>query len=404
MTSSNPFTKRDWGSLLRDDTDDTNTFSSDDVKAIKARVGRATTHQELSLKASNLVSDIVHSQNKKVILIGESSHGTAEFYETRAHITQELIEREKCYAIMLEADAPPCASLHRFVMGSQDLTIKQAMHPFTHRFPNWMWANEEFQAFVLWLRDYNMSQVEKERVSIFGMDLYSLTTSIEDVISFLREHDSECATRVDNEYSCFGGGNLDPQMYGMLVEKGLHQGCANAASNACLAIEKERSVLAPPESGLREIDEAFIAEMNAQVVQGAEQYYRSMFAPDTNSWNVRDQHFMDQVNRVKAHMQATRGEECDRVVVWAHNSHVGNAHHTHLEKKQAILAGQKRYQSGGGGGESEHEFNIGQLAKEQYPAESLLVGQLTYTGTVACADDWGGPQRVKPVRPGMLNR
>lgn len=295
-------------------------------------------------------------------------------------------------------------------MGSE-LTIKQAMHPFTHRFPGWMWANEEMQSFVLWLRDYNMSQTESERVSIVGMDLYSLNTSIQDVIYYLREHDPECAAVVETEYSCFGGGDLDPQMYGMLVEKGLHQGCANAAANACLAIEKKHSpqstpaiVAAQPERGLREIDEAFIAELNAQVVQGAEQYYRSMFAPDSNSWNVRDRHFMDQINRVKEHMLVTRGQDCDRVVVWAHNSHVGNAHHTHLEKKEAILTGQKRYQSGGGGGEQQHEFNIGQLAKETYPEESLLVGQMTYTGTVACADDWGGAQRVKRVRPGLLNR
>ena len=403
MTSSNPFTKRDWSSLLREDAADSSTFCSEDVKSLQAHVKKAATHQELSEKACNLISDIVSAQNKKVILIGESSHGTAEFYETRALITHQLIEEKKCYAVLLEADVPPCAILHRFVMGA-DLTIKQAMYPFTHRFPCWMWANEEFQSFVIWLRDYNMAQIEKERVSIVGMDLYSLHTSIINVINYLKENDLECATRVETDYGCFGG-NLDPQMYGMLVEKGLHQSCAHVASNACLAIQKEQIAPADqPETTLREIDEAFITEMNAKVVQGAEQYYRSMFAPDANSWNVRDRHFMHQLNTLKKHMLATRGEDCDRLVVWAHNSHVGNAHHTHLEKKQEVLPRQTRYQSGGGGGEAEHELNIGQLAKEKYPEETLLIGQLTYTGTVACADSWGGPQRVKEVRPGLLNR
>jgi erythromycin esterase-like protein len=267
-----------------------------------------------------------------------------------------------------------------------------------------MWANEEFQSFVIWLRDYNKSQVEVERVSIIGMDLYSLQTSINDVISYLKEHDAACADRVEAEYSCFGDGDLDPQLYGMLVEKGLHSGCVDAAANACLAIKEDQSVLAHrPELGLSDIDEAFITEMNAHIVQGAEKYYRSMFAPNANSWNVRDRHFMDQVHRVMEHLVISRGEDFNRVVVWAHNSHVGNSHHTHLEKKQAMMTDEKRYQSGGGGGEKEHEFNIGQLAKEEYPDESLLVGQFTYTGTVACADDWGGPQRVKPVRPGLLN-
>jgi len=290
------------------------------------------------------------------------------------------------------------------VMGA-DMTIHQAMVPFADRFPTWMWANEEFKSFILWLRDYNKALTnEFERVSIVGMDLYSLQTSIHDVITYLREHNAACATRVEEEYSCFNSGELDPQMYGMLVEMKLHKGCVDAAVNASLAIEKDHAVVVQPESSLEEADEAFIATMNAHVVQGAEQYYRSMFAPNANSWNVRDRHFMDQVHRVMEHLHSSRGQGFNRVAIWAHNSHVGNAHYTHLDKKAAtMLTSKKRYQSGGGGGEKEHEFNIGQLAKTEYAEAALLVGQFTFSGTVACADDWGGPQRVKEVRPGLLN-
>lgn len=284
------------------------------------------------------------------------------------------------------------------------MTIKEAMQPFTHRFPSWMWGNEEMRSFVLWLREYNMAQTEIERVAIVGMDLYSLQTSIKEVLNYLCDHDPILAARVETEYSCFGGDTmLEPQTYGMLVEKGLHRSCATAATSACLAIVENLPTLAPPHTGLKEMDEAFINEMNARVVQGAEQYYRSMFAPNTISWNVRDRHFMDQVERTFEHLTRSRGQDYDRVCIWAHNSHVGNAHATHLEKKQAFLTNQKRYQSGGGGGEVDHEFNIGQLAKEIFPESSLLVGQFTYSGTVACADEWDGPQRVKTVRPGLFN-
>lgn len=143
--------------------------------------------------------------------------------------------------------------------------------------------------------------------------------------------------------------------------------------------------------------------MNARVVQGAEQYYRSMFAPHSNSWNVRDRHFMDQLDRTMEHLVDSRGQNFDQVVVWAHNSHVGNAHYTHLERHQPMQSDQSRYHTGGGGGEEEHEFNIGELAKRAHPDDTLLVGQFTHSGTVACADFWEGPQRVKPIRPGLTD-
>jgi len=373
---------------------------------VREKAIAAKSHEEVSAKASELVSAIVHDQNKKIVLIGESSHGTSEFYETRAMITRRLIEAKQCFAVVLEADLPPCAGLHHFVNGA-DMTIMEAMQPFAHRFPSWMWANEEMKSFVEWLRDYNMNHPEKERVSVVGMDLYSLQTSMKDVIAFLKEKDAVLAARVEHEYSCFGDGKIDPQTYGMLVEKGLQKGCANAAKDACLAIVERASALkkkATSEEDLRSVDEVFINELNAFVVQGAESYYRSMFAAGVSSWNVRDRHFMDVCKRTMDHLAATRGQNYARVAVWAHNSHVGNAHWSHLEKKpHDWVTAEKRHQIGGGGGEAEHELNIGQLAKEMFPEEALLVGQFTYTGTVACADNWDSPQRVKNVRIGLIN-
>lgn len=210
------------------------TINLDEIHSLKLKTKSAESHQDLSGKASDLISGIVCSQNKKIVMIGESSHGTAEFYETRSDITRRLIEEKKCFAVLLEADMPPCASLHRYVMGD-DITINHAMRPFADRFPSWMWANEEFQHFVQWLRDFNRCQLQKERVSIVGMDLYSLQTSMNAVISYLRESgDVECASRVAKSYDCFG--NMDSDVYGMLVEMGIHHSCADAASKACLAI------------------------------------------------------------------------------------------------------------------------------------------------------------------------
>jgi len=257
-----------------------------------------------------------------------------------------------------------------------------------------------------WLRDYNTNTPLSERVSVVGMDLYSLQASIKDVIAFLKDKDIELAARVEREYSCFD--KLEPQTYAMLVEKGLHKGCANAASAACLAIVARapelKKVAAEPATNPIAVDDVFFNEMNAFVVESAEKYYRSMFDEDTSSWNVRDRHFMDQVQRTMSHLATTRGQDNARVVIWAHNSHVGNAAFSHLEKKpHDWVSNEKRRQSGGGGGEAEHETNIGQLAKDYFRDSALLVGQFTYSGTVACADNWDGPQRVKQVRIGLMN-
>mmetsp|Transcript_10296 Transcript_10296/g.17233 ORF Transcript_10296/g.17233 Transcript_10296/m.17233 type:complete len:568 (-) Transcript_10296:1820-3523(-) len=357
--------------------------------------------QELQQHAQSIeqTRQAVLDSDAEVILIGESSHGTHEFYHWRAQTTKALIEQDLCKGVLIEGDFPDTADLHRYVCHmkkeeqSTSTTPLEDIFKGFERFPSWMWANHDMKRFVKWLRDYNKDKVENETCGIFGLDLYSLELSMQRVVEYLEKVDKECAEMVRNDYSCFG--DLDPQTYGVLAQRGMIRGCHNAAKHGLnLVVERgaqhSQEILklkhdqGAPKSPVAAADETFFTEMNACVVLGAEKYYKGMFDTNINTWNIRDQHFYDSLQLIRAHLRTSRGGN-DRVVVWAHNSHVGDARYTHLEQP----AGKR-------------DLNIGQLCRQNIP-KCLLVGQFMYDGRVTAASEWGAAHQYMQVRPSLPN-
>jgi len=245
------------------------------------------------------------------------------------------------------------------------------------------------RGFVEWLRAWNLRKDMVDRCGIYGLDIYSMHKSIADVLQFLSVHDQVMELRVRKDYSTLG--SLDPQTYGLLAERGLVQGCRESAIDALVKVSSkthEFSVAAAAAEDLSPFlgqDEAFINELNAEVVVGAEAYYRAMFDPTASSWNLRDSYFFLALEKVHAHLLQSRGKS--KVVAWAHNSHLGDARATHLEQPARA-----------------REHNLGQLAREKYPFPlSMSVGQLCSTGVVTAADDWGDEHRFKTINQPLPN-
>jgi erythromycin esterase-like protein len=340
-----------------------------------------------------------------IVLIGEASHGTKEFYEYRCELTKQLIQGGQCKAVCIEGDFPDVSLLHAYCVHlAPDLTIENAMSGFK-RFPTWMWFNSSMKDFVVWLHNHNAALPFEQRTGIVGLGIYSLNTSRHCVINHLAEHDPASAELVKGLYDCFDRvGGCDPQMYGLIASKKIdHLSCKREFAEALQRVAdmtRQASQLTTPLL-FREFE--FINEMNARVVAGAEVYYRSMFDPTSmptaeaspaaqeasdgkflSSWELRDSYFYDVVQRVRAHLRSTRAGGADGVCVWAHNSHLGDSRYT------TTSAGAAR------------EFNVGQLLKDSVgSSEVISVGQFTYSGTVTAADDWDGEERQKKVRPGL---
>ncbi len=313
----------------------------------------------------------------RVVLIGEASHGTHEFYRERSEITQRLIERKGFAAVAVEADWPDALRVNRYVTGSgDDCDAASALLGF-RRFPTWMWRNAEVLDFVGWLRDFNESRALSSRVGFYGLDLYSLQTSIDAVVRYLERVDPTAAQRARQLYACFNNVS-DPTHYGYGVALGLTQSC-HAEVVETLTDLRRRSESYVHLDGVVAEDEYFYAEQNARVAKDAEEYYRTMLASDVSSWNLRDRHMFETVEQLTAHL--ARHRDGTKIVVWAHNSHVGNAAATEMSQRG--------------------EFNIGQLARRRYGSDGVLIGFTTYAGTVSAASDWDSPVERKTVRPGL---
>jgi erythromycin esterase-like protein len=315
----------------------------------------------------------------RLVLLGEASHGTHEFYRERARITQRLIEERGFTLVAVEADWPDAYRVNRWVRGvGPDTVAAEALGDF-ERFPRWMWRNREVLAFVSWLRDYNDARAPgRPRVGFYGLDLYSLFGSIEAVIEYLDQVDPEAARRARARYGCFDHFGDDPQTYGHSADLGLSPSCEREVVQQL--VELQRRGLAPTggrQEGLE--DETFSAEQNARLVKNAEEYYRTMFRGRISSWNLRDRHMAETLQALLAHFDKARGPT--KAVVWEHNSHIGDARATSM----------------GASG----EWNVGQLTREQYGSEAVLVGFTTFTGTVTAAADWGDPAERKRVRPAL---
>ena len=316
-------------------------------------------------------------RGRRFILLGEASHGTHDFYAARADITRRLITELGCAAVAVEADWPDAYRVNRYVRGlGEDGDAAEALADF-RRFPQWMWRNAVVLDFVGWLRSHNDAVPPAERVGFYGMDLYSLNASIEAVLGYLDKVDPAAAGRARSRYACFEAFEDDPQGYGYAARFGMTESCERAVLDQLQELRRSAADLAARD-GRQEADEIFFAEQNARLVTNAERYYRAMFGGRSSSWNLRDQHMADTLDALADHL-ASRGNS-GPIAVWAHNSHLGDARATEM----------------GAGG----ELNVGQLVRERYGDESLLVGFTTYDGTVTAAADWDGPAERMTVRPG----
>jgi erythromycin esterase-like protein len=314
----------------------------------------------------------------RVVLLGEASHGTHEFYRERALITRHLIEEKGFLAVAVEADWPDAYRVNRWVRGiSDDRTALDALGDF-QRFPRWMWRNWDVLTFIEWLHRHNQSHRPEQRVGFYGLDLYSLFRSMEAVIGFLEQVDPEAARRARYRYSCFEDFGEDAQAYGYAAEFALDRSCEDQAVQQLLDLQRHAAELAQHDGRIPE-DELFYTEQNARLVKNAEEYYRTMFRGRISSWNLRDRHMAETLEALIAHFERKGG--LSKVVVWEHNSHIGDARATTM----------------GDAG----ELNVGQLARERFGDESVLVGFSTYTGTVTAASDWDAPAERKRVRPGI---
>lgn len=314
-----------------------------------------------------------------IVLLGEASHGTHEFYRERARITQRLIEEKGFNAVAVEADWPDAYRVNRWVRGGgTDKNPLEALGGFL-RFPRWMWRNRDVLDFIEWLHQHNQSRAgERGSVGLYGLDLYSLFASMEEVIRFLENVDPDAAKRARYRYSCFDAFGEDTQAYGYAAEFGLTRSCEDQAVQQLLELQRRAAALAQRDGMLPE-DEIFYAEQNARLVTSAEEYYRTMFRGRVQSWNLRDRYMAETLEALVGHMERLGTQA--KVVVWEHNSHIGDARATTMGDMG--------------------EWNVGQLARQRFDDDAVLVGFSTYQGTVTAATDWDGPAERKRVRPGL---
>jgi protein-L-isoaspartate(D-aspartate) O-methyltransferase len=306
--------------------------------------------------------------DKRVVLLGEATHGTAEFYDARAAITETLVARHGFNIVAVEADWPDAAVYDAHVRGLPRPNVLQKT--FT-RFPTWMWRNYQVAAFLDRLQAINERTCDPERkCGFYGLDVYSLSASIEAVLAYLDAVDPEAGRVARQRYGCLTPWRAEPVRYGRMALSRGYALCERPVTYALIDLLRKRL------DYLHRDGEAFFnAEQNARIIAAAEQYYRVMYYGDAVSWNLRDQHMFDTLERLLDH----RGP-ASKAVVWAHNSHVGNAEFTEM-------------------GQVRGEHNIGQLSRDRFGEDAALIGFGTDRGTVAAASDWDGPMEIKRVRP-----
>ena len=312
-------------------------------------------------------------------LLGEASHGTHEFYYERAEITKCLIAEKNFTAVAVEADWPDAYRLNRYVRGaSDDVDAAEALADF-RRFPTWMWRNTVMVEFIEWLRAHNDALPPgTEKVGFYGLDLYSLHASMKAVLRYLEKVDPEAAKRARERYSCFDHVGEDTQGYGLMTRLNLSKSCEEEVVRQLLEMQRRAADYVRRDGRLAE-DELFYAEQNARLVKNAEAYYRSVFLEEVSSWNLRDRHMAETLDALASHLGRKGGRA--KIAVWEHNSHLGDARATEMGQRG--------------------ELNVGQLTREKYGSEAVLVGFTTHHGTVTAASDWGEPAERKRVRPAL---
>jgi erythromycin esterase-like protein len=315
----------------------------------------------------------------RFVLIGEASHGTHEFYRERAQITKRLIREKGFNTIAVEADWPDAYRVNRYIRGrGDDADAVDALAGFK-RFPTWMWRNADVLDFVGWLRSHNDTiKAGARKVGFYGLDLYSLHASMAAVIAYLEIVDPAAALRARKRYACFEAYGENGQSYGFSA--GLHLGatCEKEVITQLVDLRRNASSYALRDGRLAE-DDYFYAEQNAQLVRDAEEYYRTMYRAEVSSWNLRDKHMAKALESLVEFLD--RNGSNTKVVIWAHNSHLGDARATEMGVRG--------------------EWNLGQLVRERFGRESVLVGFTTYQGTVTAASSWDAPAELKHVVPAL---
>jgi erythromycin esterase-like protein/predicted phosphoribosyltransferase/predicted alpha/beta-hydrolase family hydrolase len=303
----------------------------------------------------------------RVVLLGEASHGTSEFYRARAAITRRLIEDHGFDIVAVEADWPDAAAVDRHVR----LKPHQAMTPppFS-RFPTWMWRNTEVEAFVRWLRERNAALPAWRRAGFYGLDLYNMRASMAAVLDYLDKIDPAAAAEARERYACLTPWNAEPSAYGRAALNRGYAICEGPVLSILSGMARKAVDYAASDG-----ETYFDAAQNARLVADAERYYRVMYYGDQQSWNLRDRHMFETLE----HILAMRGPNA-KAVVWAHNSHIGDARHTDM-------------------GAERGELNIGQLCRQRFGDKAALIGFGAHAGTVMAADNWDDPPRVMAVRP-----
>jgi erythromycin esterase-like protein len=305
----------------------------------------------------------------RVVLLGEASHGTSEFYRARAAISRRLVERHGFNIVAVEADWPDAATVDRYVRRREP---REGEFRAFERFPTWMWRNREFDAFIGWMRQHNEQRPYERMCGFYGLDLYNLAGSMQAVIDFLEEEEPTLARLAHRRYGCLEPWAEEPQLYG---RNALLEGYARCEVGVIQMLkdllQKQIDCFGP------ECDEWLDAAANARLVKDAEAYYRVMYHGSAESWNLRDTHMFETLNMI-----LDAKEPGSKAIVWAHNSHIGNAAFTDM-------------------GQHRDELNIGQLAKEKWDERARLIGFGTHTGTVAAADDWDEPVKFKQVRASL---
>ncbi len=318
----------------------------------------------------------------RFVLLGEASHGTHEFYNERARITRRLIGEKGFNAVAVEADWPDAYEVNRFVRAAGDgMSAVDSLAGF-RRFPQWMWRNADVLDFITDLREHNDNVPDKEtKVGFYGLDLYNLGASIGAVIGYLDRVDPEAARRARDRYACLEQFSEDPQRYGYATFLGANEPCEDEAVAQLVELLRRAGDYAHRDGQVAE-DEYFFAEQNARLVVNAEEYYRAMFRGRDDSWNLRDTHMAETLDALVGHLerQGVRG----KVAVWAHNSHLGDARATEMGERG--------------------ELNVGQLVRERYGRDSVVLGFSTFAGTLTADTDCGAETELNRVTAALAGR
>jgi erythromycin esterase-like protein len=320
----------------------------------------------------------------RIVCIGEASHGTEEFYRVRAELSKALIDAAGFTAVAVEADWPDAYRVNRYVRDlpapadGHDASAEEALAGF-ERFPAWMWRNQVVREFVEWLRQHNLRKAPNTaQAGFYGIDLYSMYRSMEAVVHYLQKADPAAARRAKLRYGCFEQFAEDPQHYGFAAGRGIADPCESEVIAQLMDLQRRAGELVRRDGRILP-DEYFYAEQNARLVKNAEEYYRSMYRGRKSSWNLRDTHMADTVDALLDYLNNREGQA--KIIVWAHNSHLGDSRATEMGRRG--------------------ELNVGQLLRERHPAETFHLGFTTNDGTVLAAHDWDDPPHVHEVRPGL---